>query len=61
VLKASDIPSVLVEMGFMSNRQDEAELRQAQHRVRVATAMHRAIDAYFAQLAPRPAATRMAG
>jgi N-acetylmuramoyl-L-alanine amidase len=62
VLKAADIPSVLVEMGFMSNRQDEAELRQPAHREKVATALHRAIDAWFAQgLAPHPAPTRMAG
>jgi len=50
VLKAADIPSVLVEMGFMSNRDDEAQLRQAGHRAKVAGAMKRAIDAYFAAL-----------
>jgi N-acetylmuramoyl-L-alanine amidase len=48
VLKAADIPSVLVEMGFMSNRNDEAELRRPEHRARVAAAMKRAVDAYFA-------------
>ena len=48
VLKAADIPSVLVEMGFMSNRDDEAALRQVAHRTMVATAMRRAIDGYFA-------------
>ncbi len=48
VLKAADIPSVLVEMGFMSNPQDEAALRKPAHRVLVATAMKRAVDAYFA-------------
>jgi N-acetylmuramoyl-L-alanine amidase len=48
VLKAADIPSVLVEMGFMSNPADEAELRRPQHRVRVAEAMKRAVDGYFA-------------
>ena len=37
VLKAADIPSVLVEMGFMSNPSDEALLRQADHRILVAT------------------------
>jgi len=47
VLKAADIPSVLVEMGFMSNPADEAELRRPQHRVMVASAMKRAVDAYF--------------
>ncbi len=50
VLKAADIPSVLVEMGFMSNRRDEAALRQASHRKLVAEAMCRAVDAYFAGL-----------
>lgn len=47
VLKAADIPSVLVEMGFMSNPADEAELRRPQHRARVAEAMKRAVDAWF--------------
>lgn len=62
VLKSADIPSVLVEMGFMSNRSDEAALRQAQHRARIATAMRQAIDAWFAQAEPpHPAPTRMAG
>jgi N-acetylmuramoyl-L-alanine amidase len=49
VLKAADIPSVLVEMGFMSNPQDEAELRRPEHQTRVATAMKRAVDAFFSQ------------
>jgi N-acetylmuramoyl-L-alanine amidase len=51
VLKAADIPSVLVEMGFMSNPADEAELRRPQHRAMVADAMKRAVDAYFAAAA----------
>ena len=62
VLKAADIPSVLVEMGFMSNPQDEAQLRRPDHRVRVAAAMKRAVDAYFAHAGVNPpATTRMAG
>jgi N-acetylmuramoyl-L-alanine amidase len=48
VLKAADIPSVLVEMGFMSNPRDEAELRRADHRRLIAVAMQRAVDAFFA-------------
>ncbi len=48
VLKAADIPSVLVELGFMSNRTDEAALRRPAHRVVLASAMLRAVDAYFA-------------
>ncbi len=48
VLKAVDIPSVLVEMGFMSNPQDEAALCQAGHRAMVVAAIGRAVDGYFA-------------
>lgn len=48
VLKAADIPSVLVEMGFMSNPSDEAALRQPDHRKLVAQAMLRAVEAFFA-------------
>jgi N-acetylmuramoyl-L-alanine amidase len=48
VLKAADIPSVLVEMGFMSNPRDEAALRQPDHRKLVAQSMVRAVDAFFA-------------
>lgn len=48
VLKAPDIPSVLVEMGFMSNPADEALLRTEAHRTRIARAMLVAIDGFFA-------------
>ena len=62
VLKAADIPSVLVEMGFMSNREDEAALRRSDHRARVASAMKRAVDAYFSSgPGGTPMARRMAG
>ena len=52
VLKAADIPSVLVEMGFMSNPHDEAALRQTVHRETIAQALHRSIDTYFASQNP---------
>lgn len=48
VLKSADIPSILVEMGFMSNHLDELELRRVAHRHQVALAMKLAIDRYFA-------------
>jgi len=51
VLKSADIPSVLVEMGFMSNQRDEAALRQAEHQAKVAAALRRSIDTYFASAA----------
>lgn len=47
VLKAPDIPSVLVEMGFMSNPTEEAALRRADHRALIASALRRSIDRYF--------------
>lgn len=55
VLKSADIPSVLVEMGFMSNRLDEQALRQGQHRQQVAMAMKQAVDVYFSSNKNRPA------
>ncbi len=54
VLKAPDIPSVLVELGYLSNRADESLLRSARHRAKVARAMRRAIDRYFARRARKP-------
>lgn len=47
VLKAADVPSVLIEMGFLSNRTDEQLLARAGHRKRLAHAIVRAIHAYF--------------
>lgn len=49
VLKSTDIPSILVEMGFMSNHLDESALKQAGHRNLVARALKSAIDQYFIQ------------
>lgn len=48
VLKSVSIPSILVEMGFMSNRNDEAALRTAAYRSLVASSMRQAIDRHFA-------------
>ncbi|MBO6560347.1 MAG: N-acetylmuramoyl-L-alanine amidase [Nisaea sp.] len=47
VLKAPDIPSVLIELGFLSNNHDEKLLRSNAHLTRVAAALRRAIDDYF--------------
>lgn len=47
VLKAPDIPSVLLEMGFVSNRLDEAALRQPAHRAAIASALTLATGRYF--------------
>ena len=55
VLRAADIPSVLVEMGFMSNSKDEAALRRPDHRARVAAALGRAVEGFLAGSDRRPA------
>jgi N-acetylmuramoyl-L-alanine amidase len=47
VLKAPDIPSVLIELGYLSNRSDEKLLRDRGHRRRMAAAITRAIGLYF--------------
>jgi N-acetylmuramoyl-L-alanine amidase len=47
VLQSTEIPSVLVEMGFMSNYQDESALRQQAHRSRITQSMADAVDAWY--------------
>ncbi|MGH1377788.1 MAG: N-acetylmuramoyl-L-alanine amidase [Alphaproteobacteria bacterium] len=47
VLKAPDIPSILIEAGFMSNRKEANLLNQYSHRQKMAKAIHAGIDSYF--------------
>lgn len=47
VLKAPDMPSVLVEAGFLSNRQDERNLLNSGYRQSMAGAMVKGIDQHF--------------
>ncbi|MBN8531926.1 MAG: N-acetylmuramoyl-L-alanine amidase [Alphaproteobacteria bacterium] len=47
VLKAPDVPAVLVEMGFLSNPKDEKELLSENYRSRIIRSITRAVDAYF--------------
>lgn len=47
VLKAPDIPSILVETAFISNPGEEQKLRQAQHQERLAAALLSGIREYF--------------
>jgi len=53
VLRAPDVPSVLVELGYVSNRGDLHSLLSANWRDRTADSIAQAVDGYFA--------TRMAG
>ncbi len=48
VLKSPTVPSVLVELGYMSNRREERLLRSAAYQRKVAAAIIRAVDDYFA-------------
>ena len=50
VLKAPDVPSVLMELGFLSNLQDEAALKRKSYRAKLIAAMGRAADAYFSRI-----------
>ena len=47
VLKAPDIPSVLVEIGFMSNRTEARMLSNPDHRAKIARSIAYGVDAYF--------------
>lgn len=46
VLKSPDVPSILVELGYLSNELDEKDLVSERHRSRMAKAILRAIDQY---------------
>jgi N-acetylmuramoyl-L-alanine amidase len=48
VLKAPDVPSVLIELGYLSNKEEEPLLRQAAYRAKLAAALSRSVERYFA-------------
>jgi N-acetylmuramoyl-L-alanine amidase len=48
VLKAPDVPSVLLELGYMSTKSDLEHLTSPVWRTKTATALVQAIDTYFA-------------
>jgi N-acetylmuramoyl-L-alanine amidase len=48
VLRAPDVPSVLIELGYLSNAADERLLRSPRHHAKLARAIVRAIDRYIA-------------
>ena len=52
VLKAPDIPSVLVETAFISNPDEEARLRSDDYQIQLADALMRGISRYFAKNPP---------
>ena len=52
VLKAPDIPSVLVETAFISNPTEESRLRSADFQARMADTLLRGIQGYFSRNPP---------
>ncbi|MES2887451.1 MAG: N-acetylmuramoyl-L-alanine amidase [Pseudomonadota bacterium] len=52
VLKAPDIPSILVETAFISNPEEEAKLADPKYQARLVTALATGIQRYFAKNPP---------
>lgn len=52
VLKASDIPSILVETGFISNRKEEQNLINKNHQKKLASAIFNGIKSYYYRFPP---------
>jgi N-acetylmuramoyl-L-alanine amidase len=50
VLKAPDVPSVLIELGFLSNPTDESRLTDPDWRAGMAEAIARSVDAYHTRM-----------
>ena len=48
VLKAPDVPSVLIELGYLSNPTEEQLLNEARYRARLVEAIARATERFFA-------------
>ncbi|MGH8454087.1 MAG: N-acetylmuramoyl-L-alanine amidase [Nevskiales bacterium] len=57
VLRSPDIPSVLVETAFISNRGEEAKLNDADHQDTMARALMRGVRGYFSNYRPSTVAT----
>jgi N-acetylmuramoyl-L-alanine amidase len=53
VLKSSDIPSVLIETGFISNPSEEKKLNSRHHQQNLAKAIFKAVDNYFIENTPK--------
>ncbi|MEH6402969.1 MAG: N-acetylmuramoyl-L-alanine amidase [Sneathiella sp.] len=52
VLKAPDVPSVLVELGYLSNHQDEKILKSSTGQMKLANSIAEAVEKYFKLIAP---------
>ena len=50
VLKAPDIPAILVENGFISSPSEVEKLNNAQHREKITSALLNSVDSYFSRM-----------
>ncbi len=53
VLRSPDVPSILIEVGFISNPQDEQNLGNPSHRRQIASAIATGVDRHFRETAPQ--------
>lgn len=60
VLIGSNMPSILTEIGFISNPEDETYFRTEESREHVAEALYKGIEAYFRTLGSAPDRSRAA-
>lgn len=60
VLKAPDVPSVLIELGYVSSKDDLQHLTSDSWQDKTAAAINQAIDRYFAARVAGPATARTA-
>ncbi len=59
VLKSPDVPSVLLELGYLSNARDVADLTSPDWRAKAAAQVAKAIDHFFAEQRPPAAAAAL--
>jgi len=52
VLKSPDIPSILVETGFISNPKEERLLSSSRHQENIASAIYKGVNRYFQRNPP---------
>ncbi len=56
VLRSPDVPSVLVELAFITNPLEETRLNDPKYQARLAQAIYRGVTSYLEHRAPRPKA-----
>ena len=49
VLRTPELPAILIEMGYISNKQDEKLLTTYQHQIKLCEGIKEGIDSYFTE------------